>query len=302
MFLSSPWSPPGWMKAGCSTAAICATARPDAETRVYASYALYLSKYGSHTRQRASTCLVTIQNEPDSADHQFPYACCNFNGTEEGVFLKDFWARKCGATTLIFKFLSTTARNFTTYRSSRSAGLNVVGGFVAGGPSSGGFIDGVAFHNMATIYRIISISLSCMLNILGCLYWLRKQPWKRPHRSILARPLGRRRKNTASTSSGTSTSTQLVGSSGTSYRILAGQLARTNSHGGMHSTGRSLRCPILADTTKQKLEFRDSYYIMAHFSRFIPRGAVVVDVNVESDPIERRSKPTIVSDCCCCGE
>ena len=40
--------------------------------------------------------------------------------------------------------------------------------------------------------------------------------------------------------------------------------------------------PILADTSKQKLEYRDSYFIMAHFSRFLPRGAVVVEANVEN--------------------
>ena len=34
--------------------------------------------------------------------------------------------------------------------------------------------------------------------------------------------------------------------------------------------------PILADLKKQTLEYRDTFWIMAHFSRFIPRGSVRV--------------------------
>jgi hypothetical protein len=32
--------------------------------------------------------------------------------------------------------------------------------------------------------------------------------------------------------------------------------------------------PILADLSQQTLEYRDTFYIMAHFSRFLPRGSV----------------------------
>ena len=40
--------------------------------------------------------MMTIQNEPDSADHQFPvsYPCCNFNGTGEGDFLAKYLGPK----------------------------------------------------------------------------------------------------------------------------------------------------------------------------------------------------------------
>ena len=40
--------------------------------------------------------------------------------------------------------------------------------------------------------------------------------------------------------------------------------------------------PILADVTKQKLEYRDSYHVMAHFSRFLPRGAVRIGAAASS--------------------
>merc|ERR1712217_884735 len=39
--------------------------------------------------------------------------------------------------------------------------------------------------------------------------------------------------------------------------------------------------PILADTSKQALEIRDSFWFMAHFSRFIPRGSVVLSSSVD---------------------
>ena len=32
--------------------------------------------------------------------------------------------------------------------------------------------------------------------------------------------------------------------------------------------------PPQANTASQKLEYRDSFHVMAHFSRFLPRGAV----------------------------
>jgi glucosylceramidase len=34
--------------------------------------------------------------------------------------------------------------------------------------------------------------------------------------------------------------------------------------------------PILADTKKQTLEIRNSFYFMGHFSRFVPRGSSVL--------------------------
>ena len=36
--------------------------------------------------------------------------------------------------------------------------------------------------------------------------------------------------------------------------------------------------PILANIKQQTLEYRDTFWIMAHFSRFIPRGSVRVGI------------------------
>ena len=41
--------------------------------------------------------------------------------------------------------------------------------------------------------------------------------------------------------------------------------------------------PILADTKKQTLEIRDSYYFMGHFSRYIPPGSTNIDLSGATD-------------------
>jgi glucosylceramidase len=130
-FISSSWSPPAWMKrpyhlAGqhyhdqksglteihlrfampgqllmtqCRYLALQPHMRNSAkpgmkdDPRVYQSYALYLSKYASaYQAAGVNISMMTIQNEPDSADHMFPvaYPACNFNGTGEGDFLRDY--------------------------------------------------------------------------------------------------------------------------------------------------------------------------------------------------------------------
>lgn len=40
--------------------------------------------------------------------------------------------------------------------------------------------------------------------------------------------------------------------------------------------------PILADVKKQTLEYRDTFHIMAHFSRYIPRGSVRVGASTDA--------------------
>ena len=41
--------------------------------------------------------------------------------------------------------------------------------------------------------------------------------------------------------------------------------------------------PILADTKKQTLEYRDTFWIMAHFSRYIPRGSTRVSMTNDTE-------------------
>lgn len=96
-WLASPWSPPGWMKQGWMTPKgyMRNSAKPGMiqDDKLFASYALYTSKYLSAMKSAGiNISRVTIQNEPDSADHMFPvaYPACNFNGTDEGDYLRRF--------------------------------------------------------------------------------------------------------------------------------------------------------------------------------------------------------------------
>ena len=63
------------------------------DPKMYKSYALYFSKYlTEYKKQGINISMMTIQNEPDSADHMFPvaYPACNFNGTGEGEYLLNY--------------------------------------------------------------------------------------------------------------------------------------------------------------------------------------------------------------------
>ena len=95
--LSTSWSPPGWMKAPYLRAKgyMRNSAKPGMidDPKMYESYALNLSKYlSAYKAAGVNIDKMTIQSEPDSADHMFAatYPACNFNGTGEGLFLKDY--------------------------------------------------------------------------------------------------------------------------------------------------------------------------------------------------------------------
>ena len=64
---------------------------------------------------------MTIQTEPDSADHMFAaaYPANNFNGTGEGGFLKNFLGPRMRADHPDVRSMCTTARSFMTCPSCR---------------------------------------------------------------------------------------------------------------------------------------------------------------------------------------
>jgi len=57
--------------------------------------------------------------------------------------------------------------------------------------------------------------------------------------------------------------------------------------------------PLLYDTHKDTLEYRDTYHIMAHFSRYLPRGARIVGTSVAqpnpSDALGISKAPLLVA-------
>jgi glucosylceramidase len=146
-FLSTSWSPPGWMKRGWLTKKgfMRNSAKPGMlnSPDVFASYALYFSKYlSAYKKAGVNVSMMTIQNEPDSADHQFPvaYPCNNFNGTGEGDFLRQYLGPQIRRDHPAVAILVHDGQKFHDVPI-----LDRVEAIVA---AAGGlqFVDGVAFH------------------------------------------------------------------------------------------------------------------------------------------------------------
>ena len=113
------------------------------DPKMYESYALYLSKYVSaYKAAGVQIDRMTIQNEPDSADHMFAaaYPANNFNGTGEGGFLKNFLGPRMRADHPDVKIYVHDGQKFhdVPIRTRVDAIVAAAGGL--------SLIDGVAFH------------------------------------------------------------------------------------------------------------------------------------------------------------
>ena len=147
-FISSSWSPPGWMKRPwlAKKGYMRNSAKPGMidDPKMYESYALYLSKYlSAYKNEGVPVKMMTIQNEPDSADHMFPvaYPACNFNGTGEGSFLKNYLGpiiRKSHDDVKIFIHDGQKFHDVPI--------LDRVDSIISAAGSNKDYIDGVAFH------------------------------------------------------------------------------------------------------------------------------------------------------------
>jgi glucosylceramidase len=90
-FLSTPWSPPAWMK---RNKAMRNSAKPGLiqSPAIFQAYALYLSLYlTAYKAQGINITRVTVQNEPHVAG-QFlvTYPCCGFDAEQQRDFLRDY--------------------------------------------------------------------------------------------------------------------------------------------------------------------------------------------------------------------
>lgn len=280
-FVSSPWSPPGWMKRGWLTKKgyMRNSAKPGMidDPKVYASYALYLSKYvSSYKAAGIPISMLTIQNEPDSADHMFPvaYPACNFNGTGEGEFLKGFLGPTMKKDHPELKILVHDGQKFHDVPILTRVQQIVT----AAGPD---FIHGVAFHwygdNLQNYQYLADLHEKypdlALLATEATLKDPRTQsvgtsPWKEAQKyavdiigDLNAHTEGWIEWNVLLDSSGGPT---CIGPTATT--------ACTPEVGHCDA-------PILANLKKQTLEYRDTYYIMGHFSRYIPRGSVIISAS-----------------------
>ena len=86
---------------------------------------------------------MTIQNEPDSADHMFPvaYPACNFNGTDEGSFLQQYLGPQIRADHPDVRIFIHDGQKFHDVPI-----LDRVKDIIAAAGGDMKYIDGVAFH------------------------------------------------------------------------------------------------------------------------------------------------------------
>ena len=278
--ISSPWSPPGWMKAwwpgslAPKKGYMRNSAKPGLlpDPKVHAAYALYTSKYlSAYKAAGINISRVTVQNEPDSADHMFPvaYPACNFNGTEEGSFLRDFLGPRLRADHPDVAIYVHDGQKFHDVPI-----LDRVNAIVKAAGEK--FVDGVAFHwygaNLANYQYLAALYAAWpklpLLATEATLKDPREQhvtttPWKEAQKYAV----------------------DIIGDLNAGaegwieWNVLLDQtggptcIGTTQGHDCTPAAGHC-DAPILANVDSQKLEYRDSFHVMAHFSRFLPRGAV----------------------------
>jgi glucosylceramidase len=281
-FLSSSWSPPGWMKQGWLTAKgyMRNSAKPGMlpDPKVHKSYALYLSKYiTAYSAAGVNISMMTIQNEPDSADHMAvaAYPACNFNGTDEGSFLKDHLGPQMRTDHPHLQIFVHDGQKFHDVPI-----LDRVEDIIAAAGGDFNFIDGVAFHwygnNLKNYQYLLALHEKYpMLPLLASEATLKDPrtqtvtttPWKEAQKygvdvigDLNAFAEGWIEWNVLLDSSGGPTC-----------------IGTTNLQDCIPDIGHC-DAPILADTKNQKLEYRSTYWVMGHFTRFLPRGSVRVAI------------------------
>ena len=296
--LSSPWSPPGWMKVGWLTfkGYMRNSAKPGMIQKddIFESYALYTSKYISAMKEEGlKVSRITIQNEPDSADHMVvaTYPACNFNGTDEGHYLKNYLGPRIRKDHPEVQIYIHDGQKFhdVPIKSRVDDILSAVGGLESG------FVDGVAFHWYGDNLKNFQY-----LGELRDAY---------PKLSLLA---------TEATLQDPRTQTDPWGEA-MKYAIdIIGDLQNgaegwiewnvlLESNGGPTCIGptETTLCtpeighcdaPLLYKKSSDEIEYRGTYHYMAHFSRFMSRGDLIVNATTTSDNTPLRSVASISPD------
>ena len=322
-FLSSSWSPPGWMKVPYLTFSghMRNSAKPGMvdKPEVFRSYALYLSKYiSAYKAAGVHVSMMTIQNEPDSADHMFPvaYPACNFNGTGEGSFLRDYLGPRMAADHPHLQIYVHDGQKFHDVPI-----LDRVNAIIkSAGPTGKQFIHGVAFHWCARMSdaRVLTALLLTRAPVVEparaiCRYgnnlknyqFLEELRDAYPEFDLLATEAtleapDRQHLTTTPWKEAQKYAVDIIGDLNAGATGWIEWNVLLNKQGGPTCIGTTAgtdctplvgHCdaPILADTDKQTLEIRDTYYFMGHFSRHIPPGSVHVDFAQGSDGTDTNS-------------
>jgi len=273
-FLATPWSPPAWLK---SNGKMRNSKSPglNQDSKSQKAYALYLSEYlSAMAAENITISRLTVQNEPHvKGQFAATYPCCGFTAEQERDFLRDYLGPKMRADhpdveiyihddqkDIMVDFVSTVMSDNKTAQ----------------------YVDGVAFHWYGA-------------NLKNYQYL------EQLHKMFPSLPL------LATEATLEAPTTQHIGSTpwkeAMKYAIdIIGDLnawtsgwiewnVLLDSSGGPTCIGPSATsvctplvghcdAPILANANDQTIELRDSYWHMAHFSRFISRGSVRIGVDV----------------------
>ena len=302
-FLASPWSPPGWMKRGWLTphGYMRNSAKPGMidDEKVFASYALYTSKYLSEYKKHGiNISRITIQNEPDSADHMVvaTYPACNFNGTGEGRYLKDHLGPRIREDHPEVQIYVHDGQKFhdVPIRTRVEEILAAAGHSQAREHGRRSYVDGVAFHwygkNLDNYEYLGDLATS------------------HPELKLLATEATLRDPRTQKDTwaQGQMYGIDIIGDLNNGAEGWIEWNVLLDSTGGPTCIGPTVTtacvpqighcdAPLLYDVAKKALVYRDTYHIMGHFSRYIRRNARVVKTSIHEPAGDQMPSTTSAS-------
>lgn len=266
-WLSTPWSPPAWMKRNKH---MRNSKKPglNEDNKTHAAYALYLSKYlTAYKAEGVNITRMTVQNEPHVAG-QFAatYPCCGFDGEHQRDFVKSFLGPQLRA--------DHPEIEIWVHDDQKDQMIDPVTTIMSD-PEAASFVTGVAYHwygsNLKN-YQFLAQLRSLYPNLptlateatleAPTQQVLTSTPWKEAQKyavdiigDLNQGSVGWIEWNVLLDKTGGPT---CIGPSDTN--VCTPLIGHCDA-------------PILADLDAQTISYRDSFYVMAHFSRFIPPGS-----------------------------
>lgn len=274
-WVSSPWSAPSWLKRNAdmrNSKSPGLVQTDEAQT----AYALYLSKYFTEMKKRnINVTRMTVQNEPHvKGQFAATYPSMGFTPEQERDFLRDYLGPKLRADHPELKIFVNDDQKTNEGKPMMTDYMSTI----MQDDEAARYVDGVAFHwygdNLDNYQALVEVHdkypdlplLATEATLMApMMQHVGTTPWKEAQKyafDIIA--------DMNAWTSGWIEWNVLLDSSG-------GPTCIGPAHTG-ECTPKVGHCdaPILADTSKQSIEIRDSYWFMGHFSRFIPRGSTVV--------------------------
>jgi len=255
---ASPWSPPAWMKTNNQ---MNGSDRPclKPDPRYHQAWARYLSYwFSAYKKHGLDFWGMTVQNEPEYAA---PWEACLYTPEEQADFIKNHLGpqMKKDHPDLKIMIYDHNKDNIITWTNmiltDKQAAQYVWG-------TAFHWYSGDAFDHLTTVHQafpdkhlLASEACNCPGVIIDS--WSRGEAYGHDILGDLAH----------------------FAEGWTDWNIVL------NREGGPNHLNNLCDAPIIADTTAQTIHFQPTYYFLGHFSRFLPPGAVRVDVKVAGNPM-----------------